>query len=80
MTQPKDDAVTIEQSGIMPDRDNANAGTQRGRGLLEKSLRKLGAGRSILVDADGNVVAGNKTLEIAAQIDLPVRVVETDGR
>lgn len=70
---------TIEKAGLKPDTQNANQGTQRGRGLLEKSLRKLGAGRSILVDKDGNVIAGNKTLEGAAEIDLPVRIVETDG-
>jgi hypothetical protein len=72
--------INIFDAGLVPDRENANAGTQRGRGLLEKSLRKLGAGRSILTDKDGNVIAGNKTLETAADIDLPVRIVETDGR
>jgi hypothetical protein len=71
--------LPIEKSGLIPDRDNANAGTQRGRGLLEKSLRKLGAGRSILADKNGNIIAGNKTLEGAAEINLPVRIVETDG-
>jgi len=71
--------TSIFEAGIQPDRENANEGTQRGRGLLEKSLRQLGAGRSILTDKDGNVIAGNKTLETAADIDLPVRIIETDG-
>jgi site-specific DNA-methyltransferase (adenine-specific) len=71
--------LKIEESGLVPDTLNANEGTQRGLGLLEKSLRKLGAGRSILADKNGNVIAGNKTLERAADIDLPVRIVETDG-
>lgn len=71
--------MNIFDAGLTPDRENANEGTQRGRGLLEKSLRQLGAGRSILTDKDGNVIAGNKTLETAADIDLPVRIVETDG-
>jgi sporulation protein YlmC with PRC-barrel domain len=64
---------------LKPDSKNANKGTQRGRGLLEKSLRQYGAGRSVLADRDGNLIAGNKTVEIAAEIDLPVRVVQTDG-
>jgi hypothetical protein len=64
---------------LAPDQQNANQGTQRGRGLLEKSLRRYGAGRSVLTDRDGNVIAGNKTVDVAAQLDLPVRVVETDG-
>jgi DNA modification methylase len=71
--------VKIEDAGLKPDIENANQGTQRGLGLLDKSLRKLGAGRSILVDKDGNVIAGNKTLDRAADINLPVRIVETDG-
>lgn len=71
--------MNIFEAGLQPDRENANEGTQRGRGLLEKSLRQLGAGRSILADKYGNVIAGNKTLESAADIDLPVRIVETDG-
>lgn len=71
--------MNIFEAGLTPDRENANEGTQRGRGLLEKSLRQLGAGRSILTDKDGNVIAGNKTLEAATDIDLPVRIIETDG-
>jgi hypothetical protein len=65
---------------LTPDDKNANRGTQRGRGALEYSLRNLGAGRSILVDREGRVVAGNKTLEVAAELGLPVEVVRTDGR
>jgi DNA modification methylase len=64
---------------LKPDSKNANRGTQRGRGLLEKSLRQYGAGRSVLADREGNLIAGNKTVDVAAEIDLPVRVVQTDG-
>lgn len=64
---------------LKPDRRNANRGTVRGRALLEDSLRRHGAGRSILADKHGNVIAGNKTLESAADIGLPVRFVQTDG-
>lgn len=61
------------------DTHNANKGTERGRAALEKSLRNLGAGRSILVDKNGKAIAGNKTLEVAAELGLPIEVVETDG-
>lgn len=64
---------------LTPDTHNANKGTARGRGLLERSLRQYGAGRSILADQHGNIIAGNKTLEAAADIGLPIRVIETDG-
>jgi len=64
---------------LKPDTKNANKGTQRGRGMVEASLREVGAGRSILIDKDGRVIAGNKTLEAAVDIGLPLRIVETDG-
>jgi hypothetical protein len=64
---------------LVPDSKNANRGTVRGRALLEDSLRKYGAGRSILADKHGNIIAGNKTLESAVDIGLPVRFIETDG-
>lgn len=70
----------MKLSDLKPDTRNANKGTQRGLGMVEKSLRNYGAGRSILVDADGNVIAGNKTLEAAVNAGIEnIRVVETDG-
>lgn len=65
---------------LTPDEKNANRGTQRGLAMLEDSLRRHGAGRSILVDKHGRVIAGNKTLESAASIGLEdVVIVKTDG-
>lgn len=63
-----------------PDKGNANKGTPRGLKALDTSLRQYGAGRSILVDKKGRVIAGNKTLERAADIGIDdVIVVESDG-
>jgi len=64
---------------LKADKHNANKGTKRGRALVEKSLKDLGAGRSILADKDGNIIAGNKTFEAAEKLGVPVRFVETDG-
>ncbi|MFA6300295.1 MAG: DNA modification methylase [Nocardioides sp.] len=64
---------------LTADRANANRGTERGRKLVAKSLADLGAGRSIVADAGGQVICGNKTLEAARSAGIPVRVVETDG-
>ena len=72
-------AKAKDYAGITPDIKNANKGTERGRYLVEASLRETGAGRSILLDKDGRIIAGNKTFEAASDIGLPVRVVETDG-
>ncbi len=64
---------------LTPDTRNANLGTERGRYMLEQSIREVGAGRSIVVDAEGRVIAGNKTLEVAEALGLPIEVVRTDG-
>lgn len=64
---------------LRPDPHNANRGTKRGRELLMRSLQNLGAGRSILVDRNGYIIAGNKTYEAAQALGIKVRVVETDG-
>jgi len=70
----------IKLSELTPDNLNANKGTQRGTGMLEKSLRDYGAGRSILVDKSGRIIAGNKTVEAAGSIGLDEAIiVETDG-
>ena len=65
---------------LIPDSKNANKGTEYGQSLVEKSLRKFGAGRSILIDKNNKIIAGNKTVENAANIGLDdVIIVESDG-
>ena len=70
----------VKISDLIPDNVNANRGTKRGSGMLERSLRQYGAGRSVLVDSSGRIIAGNKTVEAAGSIGLEdAVVVETDG-
>ncbi len=65
---------------LVPDDKNANRGTERGREMIGESLRRFGAGRSVLVDRKGKLIAGNKTVENAAAAGLKnVIVVPTDG-
>jgi DNA modification methylase len=66
-------------SDLTPDQANANKGTERGRYMVEASLTETGAGRSIVADKDGRIIAGNKTLEAWAGMGGAVKVVETDG-
>lgn len=64
---------------LTPDARNANRGTERGAYMIRRSLEEVGAGRSIVADAEGRIIAGNKTVEAAEELGLPVRVVQTDG-
>lgn len=65
---------------LIQDDRNLNAGTERGQQLIEKSLREFGAGRSILLDKNNRIIAGNKTHKNAELAGLDdVIIVETDG-
>lgn len=66
---------------LVPDDLNANRGSVRGRAMLEDSLQNYGAGRSVLADRNGKLIAGNKTAEAAVEIGFEkVIVVPTDGK
>jgi len=66
---------------LTPDTRNANKGTPQGQQMIEDSLRNYGAGRSILVDKNLRIIAGNKTAENAGSIGMDdVIIVQTDGR
>ena len=71
--------VPVTLSDLTSDPHNANRGTARGREALADSLRAYGAGRAVLVDRHGVVIAGNKTVEQAKAQGLGLRVIESDG-
>lgn len=67
-------------SDLKFDDKNFNKHTEYGMSLLEKSLKENGAGRSILIDKDNNIIAGNGIIEAAGQAGLEkVKIVETTG-
>jgi len=61
--------------------DPRNARTHPARNMdaVGKSLKDLGAGRSIVVDADGVVIGGNAVYTKAQELGIPVREIETNG-
>ena len=71
-------ALTTVDDLTLDDR-NANRGTARGRELLAESLKAHGAGRPILTDRFGVVIAGNKTLEAWKTLKKPVQIIRTNG-
>jgi hypothetical protein len=46
---------------------------------VRRSVDRLGAGRSIVADASGTLIAGEATLRAAQDLGVPVRIIETDG-
>ena len=72
---------TAKLSDLTPDDLNANKGTERGDYQLTQSLEKYGAGRSILIDKQGRIIAGNKTAAKFGELGLEdVVVVQTNGK
>jgi hypothetical protein len=64
-----------------PDDKNANRGSQRGKQMIATSFKENGAGRSLLADKDGVLIAGNQSFEGAAAAGITdVIEVETDGK
>lgn len=70
----------VNVADLVPDDLNFDKGTEYGGRLLEKSFEKFGAGRSILLDKNNRIIAGNKATEkYGALGGEDVIVVETDG-
>ena len=51
----------------------------RNKELINKSLKECGAGRSIVIDNDNEIIAGNGIYEQAQKLGLKTKVIETDG-
>lgn len=65
---------------LIPDSKNFNRHSEYGMSLLEKSVGKFGMGRSILLDRNNRIIAGNGITETAGQLGIEdVEIVETDG-
>lgn len=77
----KEQVTTTTIDKLVPDDKNFNKGTEYGKQLLGKSFAQFGAGRSILLDKNNRIIAGNKaTEEYGEQGGEKVIVVETDGK
>lgn len=65
---------------LQPDPRNARSHTDENLALITDSLREVGAARSIVIDEDDVVLAGNATVEAARAAGLTsVQVVEAEG-
>lgn len=63
-----------------PDPDNLNEHTERGMDMLGNSLQETGWGRSMVVDKDGVLIAGNGAQEAGVDAGFEEAIeIETDG-
>ena len=65
---------------LKSDQRNARKRTDRSASLIAESLKRFGAARSIVIDEDGRILAGNGTVEGAKAAGISkVRIIEAEG-
>ena len=64
---------------IKLDKRNYRKHNDRNKELINQSLGELGAGRSILIDNENEIIAGNGVFEQAQKLNIPIKVIETNG-
>ena len=70
----------VDINDLVQDKRNFNKGNEQGQELMERSFKEMGAGRSILIDRNGHIIAGNKSQKAAIAAGIKkVRVIETTG-
>lgn len=67
-------------SDLTPDPRNARVHDKRSVEMIESGMGRVGAARSIVIDEDGVILAGNATVEAATRAGIErVIVVDVDG-
>jgi DNA modification methylase len=65
---------------LKSDHKNARRRTDRSASLIAESLKRFGAARSIVIDEDGRILAGNGTVEGAKKAGIDkLRIIEAEG-
>ena len=65
---------------IQLDPRNYRIHSKENKELIKKSLTECGAGRSVLIDKEGKLIAGNGVFEQAKALNIPTKIVQTDGK
>lgn len=67
-------------NSLKHDHKNARKRTDRSAMLIAESLKRYGAARSIVIDEDNRILAGNGTIEGAKQAGIKnVRIIDAEG-
>ena len=64
---------------IKYDKRNYRKHNDKNKDLINKSLKECGAGRSIVIDNDNEIIAGNGIYEQAQKLGIKTKIVETEG-
>lgn len=61
------------------DKRNYRKHSDKNKELINKSLKECGAGRSIVIDNEDNIICGNGIYEQSQKLGLKTKIIETDG-
>lgn len=79
-TTPADTSDITHIRDLIEDPENRREHNPRNIGMIATALQEVGAARSIVIDENNVVRAGNGVLEAAAEVGITkVKVVEADG-
>lgn len=70
----------MKEVKIKQDLRNYRQHNEKNKELMKKSLEECGTGRSIVVDSQNEIIAGNGIFEQAKKLKIPIKVIESNGK
>lgn len=70
----------MKRSKYVPNDKSPRAHSEVNQSAIYKSLENLGAGRAILTDKKGKIIAGNEVFKQAEKLNMPIQEITTDGK
>lgn len=71
--------MTDKKTEITFDKRNYRKHNEKNEKIINKSLKELGAGRSIVIDNENQVICGNGVYKESKKLKIPIKIIETDG-
>jgi len=80
-TAPPSGKALMHIKDLVPDKANRRLHNPRNLGMVVDALHEVGAARSIVIDEDNVILAGNGVVEAAGEAGITrLRVIEADGQ
>lgn len=74
------DIAELPLEQLVPDPENLRLHNAKNLDAIRTSMEEVGSGRSVVIDEDGTILAGNGTMQIARERGMRVIVVDRPDR
>ena len=68
----------MELKDLKFDKRNYRRHDEKNQNLIKKSINEVGFGRSVVIDADNEIICGNGVVSQVAK-NTPIKIIETNG-